>query len=68
MFAVMLERNAATKCENMRPGFQTFLDIRAALRSRNGQRLFASLRMTLQYEIAWIASDRPAATKFRQKV
>jgi hypothetical protein len=43
----------------MRPGFQTFLDIRAALRSRNDQRFFASLRMTFQYEIAWTASDPP---------
>jgi hypothetical protein len=52
----------------MRPGFQTFLDIRAALRPRNDQSFFASLRMTSQSEITWIASDPPAATRFRKRI
>jgi hypothetical protein len=52
----------------MRPRFQTFLDTGAAVRSRNDQRFFASLRMTSQYGITWIAYDPPAAIRFRKRI
>jgi hypothetical protein len=35
MFAVMLSEGPKREMRSMRPGFQTFLDILAALRSRN---------------------------------
>jgi len=63
MLSEALKRNAKHEA---RPS--NILDIRAALRSRNDQRFFASLRMTSQSEITWIASNPPAAIRFRKRI